>query len=123
MHSKDHSITIYNTHGMGTRQVLTSRQVASEDVPYATCDGLSHHHSGIIKAWNTVICSSIDEPREYYAQWSQAKTNTIWCHLHIASKTNTNESIHKTETDSQAESKFMVTKGNSVGRERSRVWD
>ena len=29
------------------------------------------------------------------------KTNTIWYHLYMESKNNTNESIYKTETDSQ----------------------
>ena len=66
MHPKDHSITTYKTQGMEAAQVLISRQAASEVVPYPAENGLSHHHSGIIKARNTVICSNINEPREYY---------------------------------------------------------
>ena len=31
----------------------------------------------------------------------QRKTNTIWYHLHVESKNDTNELIYKTETDSQ----------------------
>ena len=32
---------------------------------------------------------------------SQTKTNIVWYHIHVESKNNTNESIYKTETDSQ----------------------
>ena len=44
----------------------------------------------------------MDGPRDYYTQWSQRKTNIVWCHLHIESKDNdTHEFINKKETDSQ----------------------
>ena len=39
-------------------------------------------------------------------------------------KNNTNESIYKTETDSDTENKFMVTKGEREGgRDKLGVWD
>ena len=42
---------------------------------------------------------------------SQTKTNIIWFHLHVEFlKNDTNELIYKAETDSQTETKLMVTK-------------
>ena len=38
-------------------------------------------------------------------------------------KYDTNELINKTETDSDLENKFMVTKGDSGGKGEQRVWD
>ena len=39
-------------------------------------------------------------------------------------KYNTNESIYKTETDSDKENKLLVTKGErEVGRDKLGVWD
>ena len=38
-------------------------------------------------------------------------------------RNNTNESIYKMETDSDIERKLMVTKGESQGRKKLRVWD
>ena len=43
----------------------------------------------------------MDGPTEYYISWSDSKTNTIWYHLYVESKNNTNKSIYKTETDAQ----------------------
>ena len=41
----------------------------------------------------------------------KTKTNIIWYHLHVELKKNdTNELIYKAETDSQIETKLMVTK-------------
>ena len=41
----------------------------------------------------------------------KTKKNIIWYHLHVELKKNdTNELIYKAETDSQIETKLMVTK-------------
>ena len=55
----------------------------------------------------------MDGPSEYHIKWSQKKTKTsdIWYHLYMNLKNDTNESIHKIETDSDTESKLVVTKG------------
>ena len=41
------------------------------------------------------------------------KTNTLWYHLHVESKTkkDKNELIHETETDLQTEENLIVTEG------------
>ena len=45
------------------------------------------------------------------------KTYTIWYHLHVESKNNANESIHRTERN-------LVIKGEMEGgRDKVGVWD
>ena len=40
----------------------------------------------IKKKWNTVICSILDGPREYYVLWNKSeKENTVWYHLYVES--------------------------------------
>ena len=66
----------------------------------------------------------MDEPGEYYASWSKSDrerqilydTTYMW-----NLKNNTNESIYKTETDSQTWKTNIVTKG--AGRDRLGIWD
>ena len=66
-------------------------------------------HNGILlshlkKVWNIAICSNTDGPREYHTKWSKSDrerqilydTPYMW-----NPKSNTNESIYKTETNSQ----------------------
>ena len=57
-----------------------------------------------IKEWNNAICSNMDGPRAYHTKWSKSEKErqipydiTYMWNL----KNNTNESIYKTETDSQ----------------------
>ena len=57
------------------------------------------------KEWNIAMCSNMDEPRDYHTKWSKSEKErqilydiTYMWNL----KNNTNESIYKTETDSQA---------------------
>ena len=65
MHPCVHSSTICNIQDMWTTQGPINRQMKKEDA--------IHIHKGplaIKKEWNSVICSNVDGPREYYASWS-----------------------------------------------------
>ena len=51
-----------------------------------------HIFNGILlshkKEWNSNICNSMGDPREYYlSEISQSKTNTVYYHLYVESKT------------------------------------
>ena len=56
------------------------------------------------KEWNNAICNNMDGPRDYHAKWSKSKRETqipydityMW-----NLKYGIDESIYKTETDSQ----------------------
>ena len=66
------------------------------------------------KEWNNAIYSNIDRPRDYQTKWSQAEKDKYHMPSLICGilKNDTNEPIHKTETDSKdLENKLMVTKG------------
>ena len=66
----------------------------------------------------------MDGPTEYYISWSDSKTNTIWYHLYVESKNNTNEFTYKTNRFTDIENKLMVTKGEQeVERDRLGVWN
>ena len=39
------------------------------------------------KELNLAICVNLDEPWGYYPKWNKSKTNTIWYHLYVESKT------------------------------------
>ena len=77
-----------------------------------------HIYNGILlshrKERNNAICSNLDGPRDYHTKWSKSDRERqilydityMWI-----LKTNTNESIYK--TDSQIENKLMVTKGKA----------
>ena len=60
------------------------------------------YYSVIKKQWNNAICSNMDGPRDYRTKWSQKEKHKY----HMISlnmwniKYDTNEFIHKTETDS-----------------------
>ena len=38
---------------------------------------MAHMHNGILlshkKKWNSVICSEVDEPRDYHTEWSKSE--------------------------------------------------
>ena len=53
---------------------------------------------------------------------SQTKTTIVWFHVNVESEKY--ELIYTTETDSQPENKFMVTKGERCGgRDKLGDWD
>ena len=67
-----------------------------------------HIYNGILlshrKEWNNIICSNMDEPRDYHTKWNKSKRErqipydiTYMWNL----KYDTNELIYKIETDSQ----------------------
>ena len=56
------------------------------------------YYSAITK-WNLAICSNMNGPRKHNTKW--VRERQIWYHLYVELKNNTNESIYKTETDSQ----------------------
>ena len=63
-------------------------------------------HSGILlspkKELNNTIRSDMDGPRDAMLnEVGQSNTNTVWYHLHVDLKYDTDELIYKTETDSQ----------------------
>ena len=55
---------------------------------YVQQNPLSHK-----KEWNKAICSNMNGPRDYHTKWNKSdrKTNTIWYHLYVESKSGTNE--------------------------------
>ena len=62
-------------------------------------------HNGILlshkKAWNIAICSNMDGPRKYHTKWSKSEKDKYDITYMWNLKNNINESIYKTETDSQ----------------------
>ena len=58
------------------------------------------------KEWNNAICSNMDEPKDYHIKWSKPDRERhtydiayMW-NLKKKKRTDTNELIHNTETDS-----------------------
>ena len=56
----------------------------------------THTHTlecySFIKSWNLASCNNMDGLGGYYANWiSQTKTNTMWTHLYVRSKTKKTE--------------------------------
>ena len=72
------------------------------------------------KEWNTTIYSNMDGPREYHTQWSKSDWEgqisydiTYMWNL----KNNTDESVYKTEIDSQTyKTHLWLPKGKGKGR-------
>ena len=65
-------------------------------------------HNGILlshkKEWNIAICSNMDGSRGYHTKWSKSdrEKQILYDITYMQNlKENTNESIYKTETDSQ----------------------
>ena len=56
----------------------------------------------------------MDGPKDYYPKWSKTKKDKYHTYMRNL-KNDTNELIHKTETDSDKENKFLVTKGAGRG--------
>ena len=74
-------------------------------------------HNGILlshkKEWNITVCDHMHGPRDYHYKWykpEKDKYNMISLICRILTN-NTNQFIYKTETVSQTENKFVVTKG------------
>ena len=90
-----------------------------------------HIYNGIllsIKEGNNAIYSNMNGPRNYHTEWSKSKTNTIWYDSYMESnlKYDTNELIHKTETDLQIlKTNFWLSKAKHAcgGRDKSGAWD
>ena len=62
------------------------------------------YYSAIKKEWNNVICSNMDEPRDYHTKWSKSDKDKYHMISHMQNLKkiyDTNELIYKTETDSQ----------------------
>ena len=84
-----------------------------------------HIYNGILlshnKEWNNALCSNMDGPRDCHTEWSKSDrdrqiSNDITYMWNLKS-----ELIYKTETDS--ESKLMVTKGEWWGGDKLGGWD
>ena len=64
-------------------------------------------HYGILpshrKEWNNVVCSNIDEPRDYHTKWSKIRQRQISYYITYEwnLKYGTNELSYKTEIESQ----------------------
>ena len=68
------------------------------------------------KEWNNVICSNMDEPRDYYTnKVSQRKTNIVWHRLNIESKNKWHKLIYKTEIGSQRKQTYDYQRGKGGG--------
>ena len=93
---------------------IPSRQLASEECFSA------------INEWSIPICININEPREYYTQWSHSdrKRRILYDITYMWNlKNNTNESIYKTETHIRRK-QLMATKEEREGsRDELGVWD
>ena len=71
------------------------------------------YYSSCLKEWNNVICSNRNGPEYYHAKWSHS---AVWQGLYAESKENdTNELIHKTETDPQTWSMNLWLPGLKCG--------
>ena len=59
------------------------------------------------------------ELENIFSKVRQRKTNTVWHHLYVESKINTNESIYKTETENRKQSysyqKMTVHSQKAIG--------
>ena len=76
------------------------RGMDKEDVVHIYSEVLLSHK----KEWNNAICSNIDGPRDYYTKWSKSdrERQILYDIIFMWNlKKNTNESIYKTEIDSQ----------------------
>ena len=96
MYPNIHSSMIYNSQDMETTQVPINRWTDKEDVIYLYSEIWLHHGK-----WNIALCSNMEEPREYHTKWSKSKKDKYGITYMWNLKNITNESIYKTETDSQ----------------------
>ena len=79
-----------------------------------------------IKKRNNSICSNMDEPRDYHINWSKSEKEKyhMISLLYGILKSDTNELIYKTETDSQtSKTNLWLPKGKGGGRDKLGVWD
>ena len=53
------------------------------------------YYSAIKKEPKNAICSNVGGPRDYDTNWTKSKTNTIYYHLHVEYKMDTNELFTK----------------------------
>ena len=94
-----HCSTIYNSQDVETARVPINRWFKKMWLCI---------HSGILlnhkREWNNAICSNKDGHREYHIKWNKSdrERQLVYCITYMWNlKNNTNESIYKTETDSQ----------------------
>ena len=113
MCSSVHCSTIYSSQEVEATYMSIDRGVDKEDV--------EHVHNGVLlsheKERNNGICSNMDGPRNYHAEWSQSDNETppsnaltdMW-----NLKKGHNEFLGRTDTDSQT-LKNMVSKWGRLG--------
>ena len=84
----------------------------------------SMEYYSAIKKENNAILSNLDGSRYYHTNWIQKeKDSTIWYHLYLDSKIDTNEHIYEKERLRDIENRLVTAKGKRAwGRERLRVW-
>ena len=65
------------------------------------------------------ICSNMDGPGDYHTKWSksfwESQISYDITYMRNLKKNDTNELIYKTETLTDLENEFMVTRGNRWG--------
>ena len=64
------------------------------------------------KSRNLAICDEMDGPWGYYAMWNKSdkeRPNTVWFHLYVESKKQTNEQTKHKLIDT--ENRLVVTRG------------
>ena len=86
-----------------------------------------HTYKGILlgrkKEWNDAICSDMDATKDDHTKWSQIKTNAIWYHLHVESKTwHKWNYLWNKNRPTDIENRLTVAKGERVGKNGLRVW-
>ena len=103
---------IYNGQGMEAAQMSIGRWMDKEDV-IDICNGILHSDE---EEWNFAICDNMDGPRAYVMnEISQARTNTIWFHLHVESKNKTKLNKQNKKSLIETKPKGMVTRREWVG--------
>ena len=88
-------------------------------------------YSAVNKEWITPFAATwMDPVIIILSEVSHIKTNIVWYHLHVESKNDTNDFMHRIETDSQTwKTNFCFPKGESLpkgkggGKEKWGVWD
>ena len=94
MHPYANFSVTHNRQDLETAQMPTNRWVDKK--------AMVQLYNGILlglkKAWNLIICNSMDEPGEYYAEWNKSETNTydftsVWNLINKINKQNRNRLI------------------------------
>ena len=101
MHPSDHCSTVYDSQDMEATSISFDRGMDKEDVAHI-CNGILLSHW---KEWNNAICSNIDGPRVCHTEWSKSDREREILYdmpyMWNLKRSDTDELIYKTETDSQ----------------------